>query len=70
MHTNTNPQRDTRQVLQLKRPHKRQDVQGHVGDVNCMSVTISFGQAWRNHICISYCLNLKDIGLKSVYIFN
>lgn len=44
MHTNTDPQRDARQVLQLESPYKCQDVQGHVGDVHCMPVTVAFGQ--------------------------
>lgn len=60
MHTNTDPQRDARQVLQLESPYKCQDVQGHVGDVHCMPVTVAFGQTWCNHVRISNCLNLRD----------
>lgn len=42
MHTNTDPQRDSWKMLKLKSPHKRQDVQGHVGNVHSMPVTIPF----------------------------
>lgn len=43
MHTDSDPQRNTRHVLQLKSPYKWKDVQGHVGDVHCMPVAIAFG---------------------------
>lgn len=62
MHTYTDPQRDSRQVQQLKRPYKSQHVQGHESDVHCMPVTVTFGQTWGNHVCISNCLNLRDKG--------
>lgn len=62
MHTNTDPQRDARQVEQLKRPYKSQHVQSHEGDVHRMPVAVAFGQTWRNHVGISYRLNLRDNG--------
>lgn len=44
MHTYTDPQRDARQVQQIKRPHKTQHVQRHMCNVYCMPVAIAFGQ--------------------------
>lgn len=60
MYTDTDPQRDAGQMLQLKGPDKWEDVQRHVGDVHCMPVAISFRQTWCNHVGIADSLNLRD----------
>lgn len=40
VNSNANPNRQTRQMPQLKRSHEAEDVQSHHGDVYCMPVAI------------------------------
>lgn len=60
MHPYTDPQRDARQVQQLKCLDKTQHVQGHVGDVHRMPVAVAVGQTRCHHVRVSNRLDLKD----------
>lgn len=40
-------------MLQLEGPHEAEDVQGHLGNVYCMSVAISHGQTTGHHVGIT-----------------
>lgn len=43
VNSNANPYGEAGKMLQLEGPHEAEDVQGHLGNVNCMPVAIPFG---------------------------
>jgi hypothetical protein len=53
MNSNANPNWKARKMLQLKGPYEAEDIQGHLGNVDCMPIAISLGQTTSHHVGIT-----------------
>lgn len=65
MQPHSNPDRHPGEVFHSERPHRAEEVQGHVGHLRRMPLAISFRKPGNNHIGIADGLDLesKDIVL-------